>query len=204
LTLHEYLVDSHSIETEIKKSLLDPFPSINIYNTQAAEALDAIYNREDDGNNDDELIRGGNERIDALQEYQAYLIETAQLAFVKQRTEEMEDQMRHRFIEEDKDLINVFSISASMYLEWLKVRQKDRPILTPEVTGIPALRKFLIGLAVEQNWQIYRDHAFEKLPLLLDKLRRIVQNENKDNAYDILRPRFKQAVAKLRDMHQTS
>jgi hypothetical protein len=184
--------------------LLDPFPAINTYNTQAAEALDAIYNREDDGKDDDERVREENERIDALQEYQAYLKETAQLAFVKQRAEEMEDQMRHRYIEEDKDPINVFSISASMYLEWLKVRQKDRPILTPEMTGIPALRRFLIGLAAEQNWQIYRDHAFEKLPLLLDKLRRIVQNENKNNAYDILRPRFKQAVAELREQHQIS
>ncbi|KAF2709597.1 hypothetical protein K504DRAFT_533941 [Pleomassaria siparia CBS 279.74] len=205
----EYFVDTHSIETEIQKNATHPFPLIREYMEHSAE-LHAVLRQtvQIEADNDDGSVEKFNELVEQLERLQTYgekyLIQQAQLAFVGQRAQEAEEAMRHKFEDEDKDPIHVFSISASMYLDWLKCHQKDRPILTAQSTGIPALRKFLLGLTAQGNWDAYRDHVFQKLPYFLDKVRRIVHHENKDNAYVVLRPKFKDVVANLMNKHQSA
>lgn len=137
------------------------------------------------------------EEIEHMEAYRSHLTELAQCAFVKQRAYEIEQRMCERFRDEDPDPIKVFSVSASMYLDWIKIRQKDRPALNPEMTGIPVLRRFLLGLSAEGNYRAYKEHVKTKLSMFLDKIRRIVQEEKKDDSYAIIRPRFQELTTRL-------
>lgn len=126
-------------------------------------------------------------------------MQLAQRTFVKQRARAIEQKMCDRFMDEDPHPIKVFSVSASTYINWLKVRQRERPILTPEMTGIPALRQFLLGLSADDNYKSYKEHVRVKLTMFLEKIRRISYNEKKDDAYVIIRPRFQQLLSRLRN-----
>ncbi|KAF2795682.1 hypothetical protein K505DRAFT_359957 [Melanomma pulvis-pyrius CBS 109.77] len=210
--IDEYTADLHSVETEIRENPKEPFLTIKRCMCEAENTLDALYKSAesvDDDKDDECSIRKHNAMVNLLQDYQEkYLIKAAQLAFIQQRAEEVENEMRHKFRDEDEDPIHVFSISASAYLDWLKVGQKDQslltPEMTPEMTGIPTLKNHLLSLTAEGNWETYRTHAFNKLPSLLNKVRRTIHSENKDNAYAVIRPTFMQLVAKMRNRHQSS
>ena len=139
-----------------------------------------------------------------MQGYQDYLIETAKLVFIQHRAEDVENEMRYRFKDEDEDPIHVFSTSALVYLDWLKVRQNKPPLMTLNMTGIPSLRRFLLGLTADGKWEVYRSHAFQRLPQLVEKIRRVVLNENRGNSYAVIRPEFKKIVEKMQNQHRGS
>ncbi|KAF1952654.1 hypothetical protein CC80DRAFT_552151 [Byssothecium circinans] len=178
--IDEYFLDVHSVETEIQESQAHPFPLIKDYIQETDEVIASLEI--------DPYIDDAGDQVDLLYLYQEHLTRIAQYAFIRARAADMEKEMRTKYLSEDPNPIHVFSISASMYLDWLKERQKQRPFLTPEMTGVPALRTFLLSLTAENNYQAYRDHIFIKLPLLVDKVRRIAHNEKKDNAYMVTRP----------------
>ncbi|KAF2643057.1 hypothetical protein P280DRAFT_467149 [Massarina eburnea CBS 473.64] len=193
--IDEYFLDSNSVETEIESSKSGPFPLIKRYLRKVDKEIEDL---EDDNGED------ADKQIQLLEAYHVHLMQVAQYAFIHKRARDMEKEMRNKYLSEDPNPIQVFSVSASMYLDWLKVRQKERPFLSPEMTGIPALRKFLLGLSAETNYQEYRNHVFLKLPRFLGKLRRVAHDENKDGAYAVIRPRFQELVANLENHLQAS
>ncbi|KAF2877062.1 hypothetical protein BDV95DRAFT_614319 [Massariosphaeria phaeospora] len=199
--IDEYFLDNHSVANEIQTSPQFPFPLIKRFTIETEEMLKVIDEEDDNGDKDYGAV---NRHIDLLMSYHEYLAQSAQRSFIQQRAKEMEQEMRLRFIKEDPEPIHVFSVSASMYLDWLKTRQKTRPFLTPLQTGIPQLRKFLLGFSAEGNLHAYRKHAFDTMPLFLDKVRRISNHESKDSAYAVIRPKFLQLVANLKDQLDTS
>jgi hypothetical protein len=152
---------------------------------------------EDNDDDDDADFTEFSQSIADLQEYQDYLSKTAQCAFISQRATKLENEMRHKFRDYDPHPIRVFSVSSAMYIDWMKKRQPERPILTPEMTGIPKLRRFLLGIPAEQNFDCYIHHVSKKLPAFLEQVPRIADHEKKDDAYAIIRPRFMELVEEL-------
>ncbi|KAF2741220.1 hypothetical protein EJ04DRAFT_547621 [Polyplosphaeria fusca] len=198
--IDEFFLDNQTIDKMIDKDKNDPFPQIKQYLLEAEHRLDALTHGEQ---NPEEEFMDPDETEDAIEEYEEYLRKMAQCTFIRQRAEMLEEAIRQKFKKYDKNPIQVFSVSASMYLDWMKFRQKARPVLSPEMTGIPKLRQFLLGLAANQNWRNYKHHVSNKLPLFLDKVARIAYNEQKDDAYAVIRPIFSKLVEDLKEQHQT-
>jgi hypothetical protein len=146
---------------------------------------------------DEEEYQKTEETIDAIHKYHEYLRKAAQCAFVQQRANALQNEMRYKFRKHDSDPIQVFFISSSMYLDWMKHNQPKKPHLNPRMTGIPALRKYLLTLPAQQNWEHYRKHVEVTLPDLLDQITRIAEHENKNDGYGAIRPQFKQLITQL-------
>jgi hypothetical protein len=193
--VQEYFLDNNSVDQEINRSSAYPFPLIKRLHMEAEQE---IADLEESG--DDDLV---DKKIDALCNYQEHLVQLAQYAFIRQRANDMEIQMRNRYLKEDPNPIHVLSITASMYLDWLKQR-KQRPCITAHMTGVPTLRKFLLSFAAERNYQSYQEHIEVKLPLFIDKVRRIAQDEKKNDAYVIIRPRFRKLVSAVKTGFQSN
>ncbi|KAL5391071.1 hypothetical protein DPSP01_001562 [Paraphaeosphaeria sporulosa] len=185
----EYLLDTNSAEKVIKTHEAEPFPTIRDYMALNEKAMDKLP--EDDEAADVEY----NDR----QEYHAYLGNLGKLAFIQHRGEGVAAEMKDKFKEMDPVPITVFSISASMYMEWMKQSHVERPLMSPAETGVPAVRQHLLQLCAEANLKVYEDHAFGKMESMLEKCRRITDVERKDNSYALLRPVFAAVVAKIRE-----
>jgi hypothetical protein len=185
-------LDHSNIDTQINENSREPFPLIKKYHDEAEEELEEFQDREDLG---EELDDDTKDREEDLKNYLDYLKNEALRAFIQQRAQDIGDEMRHKFSKEDPEPTKVFSISASMYLIWLSPRQHKRPILTPEETGVPEFRQFMLQKTAAGNWQNYSEHMFEVLPAFIEKIARISQDEKKDESYAILRPRYMQQVA---------
>ncbi|KAF2007389.1 hypothetical protein P154DRAFT_614772 [Amniculicola lignicola CBS 123094] len=195
--IDEFFLDTHSIENVIDQHPTEPFPTIKSNLAFVDSALNDAEIRIEADNDEDADYTEIAEQVEALQFYQEYLVRTAQCAFIQQRATNLEEEMKYKYKEHDKDPIKVFSISASMYIDWMKKRQKERPLLTPEMTGIPKLRRFLLGLSAEDNLENYRHHVANRLPAFLNTIRRIIDQDKKDDAYSIIRPKFRHLVESL-------
>ncbi|KAF2691470.1 hypothetical protein K458DRAFT_397946 [Lentithecium fluviatile CBS 122367] len=127
----------------------------------------------------DELIA----HMDALSAYQEYLKKAAQCAFVQMRAETLEAQMRFKYKDMDPDPIRFFSVFSFLYIDWMKKRRREDPVLNPEMTGILKLRQFLLDF--------------------LAKIARIVDHESKNDAYAEIRPFYNKHVDGLKTRHET-
>jgi hypothetical protein len=105
--------------------------------------------------------------------------------------------MKDKFKEMDPHPISVFSISASMYMAWMINSRSKRPLMSPEETGVPSVRQYLLRLCAEANLKVYRDHAFDETESLLDKCRRITDVEKKHAGYSLLLPLFEETVTDI-------
>ncbi|KAH7126594.1 hypothetical protein B0J11DRAFT_505324 [Dendryphion nanum] len=202
--IDEFFADDHFIETMIEKNYNHPYPIIRNYVKETEDHIAVLEQRREVTESDDDDDHSCNE-LDELDEtydaYNLYLKKTAQCAFVHERATHIEKAMRSKFKDLDQDPINVLSVSASSYINWMKTRQKERPILSPEMTGIPGLRRFLCGLTEEDNERNYHNHITNTLGAIIERIERIT-DEKKDNAYGIIRPEFLQLVASLQDKQQ--
>jgi hypothetical protein len=199
----EFFMDDNAIDAVIRASQTHPFPMIKSYINEN-DTIIVTKEVEEANATDDVDAQALTDEIEARESYRIFLKTTAQCAFIQQRADAVEEKMRYKYSEDDPDPIRVFSVSSSFYLKWLSLRTKSRPTLTVERTGIPSLRRFLLGLSADDNFNNYQRHAFHKLPSLLDKATRIAHNDKKDNAYAIIRPGFKKLVAMLKAQYQKS
>ncbi len=113
------------------------------------------------------------------------------VAFIKYETNSFKDKMK------EKGITEVHSAAAGAYLKWkTRLRQHD-PVLKPEETGIPALRKFLFLLPARSNFINYRRHVFEVLPALRSKAECVVAKHVEDKSYAEMRQTLKQSIPVL-------
>ncbi|KAF9735635.1 hypothetical protein PMIN01_07040 [Paraphaeosphaeria minitans] len=184
----EYLLDTNSVEKIIKTRTVEPFPTIHDHVDRNEKMMD--------------MLPDGDEAAEAeyadREAYCAHLENLAKLDFIHHRGEEVTQEMKDKFKEMDKDPITVFSISASMYMDWMKKRRSKQPMMSPEDTGVPGVRQYLLNLCAEPNLIVYKEHAFEKMDDLLDKCRRITDVEKRHEGYGLLRPVFAKAVDDIR------
>jgi hypothetical protein len=189
------------MEIQIEKCREHPFPEIRTCCMEAEQALERILEKEQDEDFDE---IEANRKENLITEYIQYLKNTATIAFVETRAAKIAEEMRNAFLDADPNPIEVFSVSAGMYMDWLKVRTQSTPLFTPAMTGIPQLRRLLLSITAESNWQLYRKHALKKMPRLLEKIARITDDQSKDDAYAAIRPALEKNISALTDAHHNS
>lgn len=89
-----------------------------------------------------------------VQKYRGYLIREAQLADGRREF----NKVRRKML---KKGVQVFSISAARYLDWLDSSPKENPAYDPDDTGIPLLRRSLLTLPAEENYEDLSYNIFE-------------------------------------------
>jgi hypothetical protein len=199
--LQEFFLDHHSIDNIIEQSTNAPFPRIKEFMGHAENMLNELDQFVAQNEDEDVDVEEAYATMSALQAYQEYLNKVAQCSFIQQRALNLENEMKFKFTEYDEHPIRVFSVSSSMYVDWMKKRQNERPLLSPEQTGIPNLRKFLLNVPAEDNLDCYRQHIGTKLPAFLDTISRIVDQEGKDDAYGVIRPKFMTILKEFMEKH---
>lgn len=196
-------MDDNAIDVEIRNSQTYPFPMIRNYMDEN-DAIIVMKEVEAANATDDAVAQVLTDEIEARESYRVFLRTKASCIFIQQRADGVEEKMRYKYSEDDPDPIRVFSVTSSFYLKWLSPHARSRPNLTAEETGIPSLRRFLLGLSADINFDNYRRHAFHKLPSLLDQATRIAHDDKKDDAYAIIRPGLKKLVSMFKSQHQKS
>ncbi|KAF3041863.1 hypothetical protein E8E12_001591 [Didymella heteroderae] len=109
---------------------------------------------------------------DDVQRYRRYLIKEAQMAAGRREC----DRICHKM---QKKGVQVFSVSSARYLDWLDPDIEDHP-LDVEGTGIPALRRSLLMLPAEANYENLRYHVRETVADVEDKVSRLLMKFNND------------------------
>ena len=181
----EVALDTSIIWKEIESNEEQPFASIKMFKYRANATLDRLAeaDRDEDG-----------QLWNALLDYKIYLNSVAIRAFIQHRATKTEKKLRARFT----DPIKVFSVSAGQYMQHLYPGD-SKPFLSVEETGIPALRRYLLGIPAEKNWRSYQDHLNVKVPQFIDKARRISNDNKQDDSYAKIRPMFDRLVKQHQD-----
>jgi hypothetical protein len=120
------------------------------------------------------------EDVDILQEQLDIVIRQATVAYIKREERIAREEMREKGIA-------VFSASATTYLAWRnRMRRKD-PLMDPQTSGIPALRRFFFGLPAKTNFKNYYDHVYKDLPAFRRRAGRALEKHTEDEYYAKMR-----------------
>lgn len=85
-----------------------------------------------------------------------------------------------------KDMPQIFHTSASDYMDWIrkpKLAFSNQPSLSPDMTGIPAIREFLFSLPAQQNLRDYERHINITIPAFIEKVKRTVSERERDGDF---------------------
>lgn len=78
-------------------------------------------------------------------------------------------------------------------MEWIRparITYSNQPDLPLEMTGIPAIRKYLRGLPAEQNLKDYDRHINTSIPAFIDKIKRTVGETDRDGSFRVIAEEF--------------
>ncbi|KAH5398437.1 hypothetical protein HBI67_215240 [Parastagonospora nodorum] len=92
-----------------------------------------------------------------------------------------------------QDIPQVYHASASEYMDWIrkaKISFLTQPAIPVVMTGIPAIREFLIALPAQQNMQDYDRHINTIIPAFIEKVRRTVSETDRDGGFIIIADDF--------------
>jgi hypothetical protein len=110
---------------------------------------------------------------DAVLKYRRYLIKEAQMAAGRREC----DKIRHKM---QKKGVEVFALSSARYFDWLDPSPIEEHPFDVEGTGIPALRRSLLMLPAEANYENLRYHIRETVADVEDKVSRLLMKFNND------------------------
>ncbi|KAE8863540.1 hypothetical protein PTNB73_06747 [Pyrenophora teres f. teres] len=162
---------------------------------QEAEDREFSLDDNDDDDGESSMKRTRNEK------YKNYLEKHRKRMKVLQRAEhistELESKLRSR---SDRDMPEIFHTSASVYMDWIrkpKLGFANQPALSPEMTGIPAIRNFLYSLPAQRNLKDCEIHITKVVAAFIEKIRRTVTDSDRDGGFrtiaddfDLLRKAF--------------
>jgi hypothetical protein len=141
----------------------------------------------------DSLARRGNASISDVRAYKEYILREARRAFIEREAAIVEQQMQTKHVE-------VLSVSAREYALCVDPLQDEEPKISPEATGIPALRRYLFTLPAQTNYRTLHHHVFETLPDLVVQIKRILDKFSNSEDYTRMRVLVIEQLAKLREM----
>jgi len=171
---------------------VEPFPIVKQYLEGNEEVMEAMRTAGAD-----------EEELKARAKYAEYITTQAKLAFINQRARAQEEEMRYKFAALDPNPIYVRAVSAVSYMGWLKKGYRQRPVISPKMSGIPEVRNFLLNLCASANWDAYVAHM-DKVDMLISKCCRIMEATKTDNAFAIILPPFAEHVTVLQNQLQTA
>ncbi|RAR11801.1 hypothetical protein DDE83_004398 [Stemphylium lycopersici] len=178
------LINEQTMFRQIQQIKEEPFISF----TERLEYLEEIQDKEEE---DPAVIV---DEIDAL-------VNSITVAYIKRESDLFRAQLQEKGI---KDL---FCVSAQTYRTWTKRTGSGSniPVLTPEQSGIPGLRRRLFLLPAQQNIKAYHDHIFETLPTLRSKAGCVAEKHVEDRSYAEMRLDCKRSIPLLeRDLKSLS
>ena len=108
-----------------------------------------------------------------------------------------EDVIKERLGGSDID-IDVALVSARQYSLW-KAWDEDgeSPKMSPEATGIPALRRYLLQLPAHSNYETLKSHVFHTLPSITKNIDRILTKFDEDVNFARMRKYLKEQSSVL-------
>jgi hypothetical protein len=155
------------------------------------QLLDGIEDQEADLDDDsDESLK----RRALLNKYKVYLERTRKQLKISDRaneiTKELAIKLQGPAIEGSPEVIHA---SAYEYMEWIrkgKIHYLNQPGLPVDMTGVPAIRQFLLSLPAQQNMQDYERHLNIALPAFLEMIRRTVSDTDRDGGFRTIADEF--------------
>jgi hypothetical protein len=144
----------------------------------------------------DGIATRGNDSISVIRAYKENILKEARRALIEREATIVELQMQAKNVE-------VLSVSARQYMLCVDPLQDEEPKISPEATGIPALRRYLFSLPAQTNYRALRHHVFDTLPDLTVQITRILEKFSKDEDYNSMRRYLAEQSTKLRDIIQS-
>ena len=83
--------------------------------------------------------------------------------------------------------VEVLSVSVRQYALCIDPLQDEESNISPEATGIPALRRYLFRLPAQTNYRALHHQVFETLPDLVVQIKRILEKYSNDEDYARMR-----------------
>jgi hypothetical protein len=141
----------------------------------------------------DGTAKRGNGDASHIRAYKEYILKEARRAYIEREAAVVQQQMQAKGVE-------VLSVSARQYALCVDPLQDEEPKISPEATGIPALRRYLFSVPAQTNYRALHHHVFETLPDLVVQIKRILEKFSNDEDYARMRVLVIEQVAKLRDV----
>jgi hypothetical protein len=96
--------------------------------------------------------------------------------------------------------VDVLLVSARQYSLCMDtVQDEELPKITPEATGIPALRRYLLSLPAQTNYRTLKRHVFDTLPDIAKQIDRILTKFDEDVVYAAMRKDLVEQLPELRE-----
>ncbi|RMZ67957.1 Dynamin GTPase domain [Pyrenophora seminiperda CCB06] len=150
------------------------------------EMLQDVEEREvglDDDDDDDESSK----KRRLFEQYRTYLERCRKQRKILQRADHISTELKSKLqVRSTKDMPQIYHTSASEYMDWIrkpKLGFAVQPSLSPEMTGIPAIRAFLYSLPAQQNLRDYENHIKTVIPAFVEKVKRTVTENDRDGGF---------------------
>lgn len=118
--------------------------------------------------------------------YLTYLQEVALNAMIRERAENLRDNIVEKYAALDPESPNsiaVFAISAAQYLDWLDPSRLRTPVMSVEDTRIPALKRHLLGLTGARNYEHLWHHIHLAMAEIADSGTRVLEKFEDEYGY---------------------
>ncbi|KAF2001636.1 hypothetical protein P154DRAFT_596258 [Amniculicola lignicola CBS 123094] len=133
-------------------------------------------------------------KSDLLAKYKLHLERILKQRKIEERAIDITQELGHKLNGRGaEDSVICFHISAAEYMTWIskdKIMFRDHPALHPELTGIPGVRRYLRSLPAQQNLKDMRTHIFSTVPSFIEKIKRVVSDEDRDAGFKDLADEF--------------
>lgn len=143
----------------------------------------------DDDENDETL-----KQRNLIDKYKSYLDRQRKQTKVSARNEEMTAEISAKLQgRKAQDVPETFHTFSADYMEWIKpasMNFKNQPSLPIEMTGVPALRRFLRSLPAEKNVTDYEHHINAVLTSFIGEIKYTVNDSERDGGFETIAQEF--------------
>ena len=144
---------------------------------------------------------GDDAKVGQISRYKQYLERYRKSQVIRDRTESIDKVFGATLSGlTSEGSIEIIHTSTADYMIWIKSEKiafNNQPALSPEETGVPAIRRLLFNLPSSQNFKDYTNHIENTVPAFVEKLNRVVTQSDRDagfatiaDDFDDLRSRF--------------
>jgi hypothetical protein len=175
---------------------------------QQVEDQEAELDDDDDSNEEDPHAK----KRGQLNKYKSYLERTRKQRFISTRASTISNalatSLQGRSAQSNPQVVHA---SAAKYMDWIRKPRftySNQPDLPVDMTGVPAIRKFLFSLPAHQNMEDYSRHVNFVLPAFVEKIKRTVSETNRDGGFGTIADEFdrlgKAFLARMLDQVKSS
>lgn len=149
-------------------------------------------------NADEEEMRAEDEdnlvAKDMISKHKMYLKRHLKQQKVVERAKHISTELAMKFPSRSPtDNPKVYHASAANYMDWIKkeiIRFNEQPALSPELTGVPSIRRYLYSLPAQKNLRDCTLHLNVVIPSFIERVWRAVSDSDRDTGFRELADRF--------------